>query len=613
MKLLSLFSGIGAFEKALPNIKIVNYCEIDKYASASYSAIHDISEDLNLWDVTKIDTDLLPDFDMVTFGFPCQDLSVAGKQAGMSEGTRSNLYWEAHRIIEAKRPRIIMFENVKNLVSKKFRKDFDAIVTGLEELGYSIYWKVLNAKDYGIPQNRERVFCIGVLGEREPIKWPEPFDNGLRLKDLLEDEVDEKYYISDEKCQKLLESLKDEGSKVAVPCLTPDRVEKRQNGEPMFTLTGQDRHGVLQVGEFSKEDINDNERQRRVYSDEGCSPSVLARTDSPKVLQVGNIEGKNYNQNKVVYSVDGISPTIHGQGHCGNEPKVLQVGNIAEEKNFSNPQTGRVYSPDGCSPTLNTCGGGQREPKVLMHTAKQIVRVRKHEVDIEGLKKCLRYYKQLANISNKQLAERLETKQTLVEHWFRNDNCFSIPEADIWYRLKDLLQIKTDKFDVSITEFEEREGVFEQGERYYDANGLSPTITTGNEHRVLTHSPYVDKKYAEFITENGYLPELFNPYNKTELKDYAPTLTAQGDSVTKSGTVLKAESFYRIRKLTPLETWRLMDFSDEDFYKAKERLNKQFYKGKDKSNSQLYKQAGNSIVVAVLKAIVEANPKVFSN
>lgn len=109
----------------------------------------------------------------------------------------------------------------------------------------------------------------------------------------------------------------------------------------------------------------------------------------------------------------------------------------------------------------------------------------------------------------------------------------------------------------------------------------------------LTYSPYVNKKYKEFYDKNGYIPEYFNPYNTTELKDVAPTLTAQGDSITKSGTVLKKENNLRIRKLTPKECWRLMGFDDEDFEKA----------AKENSNTQLYKQAGNSIVVNVLEAI----------
>lgn len=165
MKLLSLFSGIGAFEVALNRLgvdyELVNYCEIDKYASKSYSAIHGVSEDKNLWDVTKVDPSTLPsDIDLITYGFPCQDISVAGKQKGFvdenGERTRSGLFFEALRIIEGCKPRYAIAENVKNLAGKKFAKEFEIVLGSLEEAGYNNYYKVLNATDYGVAQNRER-------------------------------------------------------------------------------------------------------------------------------------------------------------------------------------------------------------------------------------------------------------------------------------------------------------------------------------------------------------------------------------------------------------------------------------------------------------------------
>lgn len=208
MKILSLFSGIGAFEKALDylniNYELVNYCEIDKYASKAYSLIHNVSENMNLGDITKVDTSKLPkDIDLITYGFPCQDISLVGKQQGMfnNDGskTRSGLFFEALRIIEDTKPKIAIAENVKNLVSKKFNAQFQAVLQSLEETGYNNYWKVLNAKDYGIPQNRERVFIVSIRKDIDPgsFEFPKPFELKLRLKDMLEDEVDEKYFLSD--------------------------------------------------------------------------------------------------------------------------------------------------------------------------------------------------------------------------------------------------------------------------------------------------------------------------------------------------------------------------------------------------------------------------------
>lgn len=206
IKLLSLFSGIGAFEKALDKIgkeyELVNYCEIDKYASKTYAMIHNCSKEKNLGDITKVDTSKLPnDIDIVTYGFPCQDISLAGKQKGFEaegERTRSGLFFEALRIIEDTKPKVAICENVKNLISKKFKKEFEIVLTSLEEAGYNNYWKVLNAKDYGIPQNRERVFIISIRKDIDNglFKFPKQIELKLRLKDMLEKDVDKKYLVS---------------------------------------------------------------------------------------------------------------------------------------------------------------------------------------------------------------------------------------------------------------------------------------------------------------------------------------------------------------------------------------------------------------------------------
>ena len=209
MKVLSLFSGIGAFEKALDRLNIdyelVAFSEIDKYATKSYCAIHGVDESMNLGDITKVDENSLPkDIDLITYGFPCQDISLAGKQKGMfnDDGTqtRSGLFFEALKIIEATKPKIAIAENVKNLTGKKFKEQFELVLKSLEEAGYSNYWKVLNAKDYGIPQNRERVFIISIRKDIDKgFEFPEPFPLQLRLKDMLDDEVDEKFYLDSTK------------------------------------------------------------------------------------------------------------------------------------------------------------------------------------------------------------------------------------------------------------------------------------------------------------------------------------------------------------------------------------------------------------------------------
>lgn len=216
LNVLSLFSGIGAFEKALRNKNIpynlLAYCEIEtKYASKAYSAIHNEPESKNLIDVTQVDIlDIDDPVDLITYGFPCQDISVAGKTKGFTdengELTRSGLFFEALRIIEAYRPKFAIAENVKNLTGKKFKAEFATVLESLEQAGYMNYWAVLNAKNYGVPQNRERVFIVSIRKDIDTgCKFPEPIPLELRLKDILDDEVDEKYYLTDERVLKLIE------------------------------------------------------------------------------------------------------------------------------------------------------------------------------------------------------------------------------------------------------------------------------------------------------------------------------------------------------------------------------------------------------------------------
>lgn len=207
LNVLSLFSGIGAFEKALTNLKIpfnlLAYCELDEHASKSYSAIHGVPENMNLQDVTKVDfLDICETVDLITYGFPCQDISNAGKQKGFVDEngtrTRSGLFFEALRIIDDYRPKFAIAENVKALVSKKFSEEFKIVLESLEDVGYNNYYAVLNAKDYEIPQNRERVFIISIRKDIDKgFVFPQPVPLELRLKDLLEVDVDEKYYVGD--------------------------------------------------------------------------------------------------------------------------------------------------------------------------------------------------------------------------------------------------------------------------------------------------------------------------------------------------------------------------------------------------------------------------------
>ena len=236
IKILELFGGIGACSKALERLNIehevVDYVEIDKYAVKSYNAIH--NSNFEPQDITQWDKDI--EVDLIMHGSPCQDFSLAGKQAGGDEGagTRSSLMYETIRIVSKLKPKYVIWENVKNLLSVKHRHNFDAYLEIMENLGYENHYQVLNAKDYGIPQNRERVFTISILKEsivyddynsnirkeqdlttncgsstirngwkiiecEQNFTFPLKQELTLRLKDMLENEVDEKYYLSEYK------------------------------------------------------------------------------------------------------------------------------------------------------------------------------------------------------------------------------------------------------------------------------------------------------------------------------------------------------------------------------------------------------------------------------
>ncbi|EJV59319.1 DNA (cytosine-5-)-methyltransferase [Bacillus mycoides] len=483
LKVFESFSGIGTQSMALKQLGVdyetVGIAEIDKFAIQSYMAIH--GETKNYGDISKIDPTELPDMDLFTYSFPCQDLSISGKQRGMGEGTRSGLLYECEKVITTKKPKYLLLENVKNLVGKKFKPDFDKWLEWLESQGYKNYWQVLNAKDYGVPQNRERVFVVSILGE--------------------------------------------------------------------------------ETYEF---------------------PSL------------------------------------------------------------------------------------QKDIKIIKHDIPQEVTVRKYDVDIEGLQRVLHEGKKLTGYTIKDIADIIGEKKTTVEHWFRKDNCFSIPDPDKWVTLKMILLIDTDEFDESIMTFETRLGTYEKANRVYDVQGIAPTLTTGKGELILDYNfpetfplevklkdileDEVDEKYylsPEMQSRFTYNPQGDNILGSTKGEDCTRqgnrdrVYSTEGTMACLTSTdykqpkqimvagrlnqfsyrstdevldtsgictcintmqgghrhpkiITEVDPKYRIRRLTPLECWRLMGITDEDFYKAK---------NSGISDSQLYKQAGNAIVVDVLVGI----------
>lgn len=203
LKVIELFSGIGSQTQALKDEQIehevIAISEIDKYAITSYEAMHGVANNLgNILDIKE-----LPSCDLLTYSFPCQDISMAGRQAGISVGTRSGLLYEVERLLLVAKaqgllPKYLLLENVKNLVGKMYREDFKLFLQKLSELGYTNYWQVLNAKDYNLPQSRERVFVVSILDNKEPYIFPTAVPLTTKLKDILEVDPDSKYFLTTE-------------------------------------------------------------------------------------------------------------------------------------------------------------------------------------------------------------------------------------------------------------------------------------------------------------------------------------------------------------------------------------------------------------------------------
>lgn len=296
LKVFTAFSGYDSQCMALDrlgiNYELVGWSEIDRYAIQAHDAVYPQWSDRNFGDICKIDWNYVPDFDLFTYSFPCTDISSAGLQKGLEEGsgTRSSLLWECKKAIDTKKPKYLLMENVKALASHKFLPYLHKWMSYLDSLGYSSYAKVLNAKNYGVPQNRERVFMVSLLDE-QTYHFPEPFELKLRLKDVLEQNVDERYYLS----KKVIDYVFSSGGR---------------NGDIKGGIGVQDGTKIANC-------VTDN------YSKTPRQGNYLAE---PKVIQVANIaEEKGFSNPQVgrVYSTQGISPTIDTMQGGGREPKII--------------------------------------------------------------------------------------------------------------------------------------------------------------------------------------------------------------------------------------------------------------------------------------------------
>lgn len=384
IKVITLFTGIGAQEAALKRLgidyEIVGISEIDKYAIQSYEAIN--GSTYNYGDITKINA--LDYADLWTYSSPCQDFSTAGKQQGVrnSDGslTRSGLLLHVERllvdsVIRGDNPKYLLMENVKGLVSKKFKPDFDRWLERLEQLGYNNYWQVLNAKDYGVPQNRERVFVVSIRRDVDTkgYKFPEKIALTRKLKDVLESVVDEKYYLSQDKVDKLVLNMDKEISNT-IRCGGGGSLDGKHTWDIVSVqhvgnINGRDSHGGFAGDIFNPEGLsptlntmqggnrmpyicasrgrnpeNPSDRttgapteQRLEINQTGCSNTLTTVQKDNYVIEpkvINSLKGKTpygWHFEQGVYDENGLTRAVKAGGGSGNIPKVVQVGNTVEQ------------------------------------------------------------------------------------------------------------------------------------------------------------------------------------------------------------------------------------------------------------------------------------------
>lgn len=331
-----LFSGIGAQEAALKRLqipfKVVGISEIDKYAIQSYEAINGSVR--NYGDITKIP--FLDYADLWTYSSPCQDFSTVGKQQGIynADGslTRSGLLKHVERLLETSvvlgnQPKYLLMENVKGLVSKKFMPDFQRWLDKLEQLGYNNYWQVLNAKDYGIPQNRERVFVVSIRKDIDTkgYKFPSPVPLEKRLKDMLEPWVDEKYYLSADKVEKFANALNKNRRQLVREVSNTIRcgggsLDGKHTWDIVVSPVNLDKDGNARAicNNYSKQGV-DNILGLKGF---GCTGVIepskelifVGGIGEPNRLKNGKYLSRNYKDGYRVYDEKGVSSTINANG-----------------------------------------------------------------------------------------------------------------------------------------------------------------------------------------------------------------------------------------------------------------------------------------------------------
>ncbi len=631
LRVIELFAGIGSQTQALKNIgvehEVVATSEFDKYANISYKALHgDVN---NLGDITRITG--LPKADLWTYSFPCTDISVAGKLEGLEKGsgTRSGLLWEVERLLNVAKenntlPRYLLLENVKNLIGKRFKADFDSWLLFLQNLGYTNYYKVLNAKHYGVPQNRERVFCVSILGEHKPYEFPKPFELKLRLRDMLEEHVDPKFYISSEKALAMLKS-----------------------------------HYV--------------QRQKSIMADTAISDTLCARDyKEPRCVVLGSLADEKYSKmiesSRRVHCADGIAPTVHTCAGGNTEPKVAVeerffrqaletvVENDCEPGDIVDAYNKKV-NKTGISPTITTRPEGFKtailpvveEPKIIYEEPldrKGWHRKAKEVISPNGICTCITgqsnnllqkitepmvYDEQNKTLRTDGVANTIMCDGSSPNHNPRVVELEPRIIQRVGDRDKEKYSTSSCAYTITANPMSDRgqmviacamrgrnpdnpsdrtKGSPTEQRLEFNEQGTTNTITTVQKDNLIVCEERTDEGVRFFngnvcgtlrtidacgdkrvMEVGGLYTQDSERFHRPPLDEISRTLKA---GLHDAGVQIDDGVAIRIRKLTPKECLRLMGWKDTQIDKIRQS---------GISNSQMYKQAGNGIVVDVLEWI----------
>lgn len=553
IRVFEAFAGYGSLSMALSRLgidfEVVGISEIDKYAIQAYMAVH--GDTPNYGDISKIDWSSVPDFDFLTYSFPCTDISTAGQQKGLAEGsgTRSSLLWECRKAIEAKRPKYLLMENVKNLVSKKFTPYLKEWLRFLEGQGYSNYTKVLNAKDFGVPQNRERVFMVSILGEAS-FHFPKPFTLEKRLKDVLEKDVDESFYLSE---------------KVVNTFLTRNEKNKAKGNGFKFEPT---------MGDVIASSILTNAGSR------DCDNYVYV---------VGNTNPSGHGMNGNVFNSNGLCPTL--TTNKGEGPRILEsvpTGFSSKEKKYGNKRVQSLVDSGKIS------GHEVQFLDAYNQTVSDICGTIKTTVDSS----CLSF---ISEPINQALIIKQATKKGYIEIPPGGVFDASYPES-----LTRIGRVQDNgKVSPTLTAGGEPPCLYEGMEQKCvaytrDSKGkvisrrLSDIANTahgstgcGGSTDCFVAEPKIIQ-VGNLADEKGFKnPQRGRVYNPIGI---SPNIDTMGGGNLQP-KIIEDFANYRIRKLTPRECFRLMGVSEKDI----DNIQKSGI-----SKTQQYKMAGNSIVVDVL-------------